>query len=67
MSLIEAVESGDLAKVKELVEAGADIHALDDCALRWASERGQLEVVKYLEHLIKIEVRVKRIKDHLGL
>ena len=34
--------------VKYLVDNGADIHANDDCALRWAAEHGRLEVVKYL-------------------
>ena len=27
---------------------GADIHAMEDLALSWASENGHLEVVKYL-------------------
>jgi ankyrin repeat protein len=30
------------------VESGADVHACGDGALRWASESGDLEVVKYL-------------------
>ena len=46
--LCKAADSGDLARVKLLVEAGADIHAKDDQALRRASEYGHLEVVKYL-------------------
>ena len=41
----------DLSTIKELVEQGADIHADDDLALRWAAENGHLEVVKYLEGL----------------
>ena len=27
---------------------GANIHAADDCAVRWASGNGHLQVVKYL-------------------
>jgi ankyrin repeat protein len=30
------------------VESGADIHANNDYALRWASAKGRLEIVKYL-------------------
>ena len=46
--LIEASEKGRLDVVKYLVENGADIHAQDDCALRWSAERGHLEVVRLL-------------------
>ena len=38
----------DLQVIKELVEEGADIHANDDLALRWAAENGHLDVVKFL-------------------
>ena len=48
MNLIEASRSGDLERVKELVEQGANIHAWNDLALRCASENGDLEVVKFL-------------------
>ena len=48
LELLKAADSGDLARVKLLVEAGADIHAKDDRALRLASNYGHLEVVKYL-------------------
>jgi len=34
--------------VKVLLDAGADVHAWDDGALRWASENGHAEVVKLL-------------------
>jgi ankyrin repeat protein len=47
MTLETASKEGDLNKVKELIEQGADIHA-DDFALRWASYYGHLVVVKYL-------------------
>ncbi|ANB51058.1 hypothetical protein [Powai lake megavirus] len=39
---------GDLEKVIELVNKGADVKARDNCAIRWASEHGHLDVVKYL-------------------
>ena len=31
-----------------MIEEGADVHAGDDCALRWAAYNGNLEVVKIL-------------------
>ena len=34
--------------VKHFVSLGADIYARDDEALRWASEYGRLDVIKYL-------------------
>lgn len=34
--------------VKFLVTKGADIHAQEDCALRWAARYGHLAVVKFL-------------------
>ena len=46
--LVEAVGSGDLAKVKSLVENGTDVHYGNESALRYAGSYGQLEVVKYL-------------------
>jgi hypothetical protein len=39
----------DLEITKELIKLGADIHAYDDSALRWAADSGHLEVVKFLE------------------
>ena len=46
--LIEASEWGDLTKVKQLIENGADVHADYDCALRWSAAIGHLEVVRLL-------------------
>jgi len=34
--------------VKDALDAGANVHARDDWALRWASENGHVEVVKVL-------------------
>ena len=47
--LIECAKQGKLTIVKILVEAGTDIHAKDDEALRWAALGGHLEVVEYLK------------------
>lgn len=41
----------DLDVIKELVESGANIHADNDLALRWARLYGHLEVVEYLESI----------------
>ena len=46
--LINVAYNGDLEKVKEYIEKGADIHTRNDGALRGAAENGHLEVVKYL-------------------
>ena len=46
--LMTASEEGKLKLVKELVSKGADIHAANDWALRYASHDGHLDVVKYL-------------------
>ena len=46
--LIEASCNGDLNRVKQLVEQGADIHACNNGALYWASMKGHLDVIKYL-------------------
>jgi len=52
IELISAAESGHLDVVKYLVEKGADVHADDDGALRWAAESGHLDVVKYLKSVV---------------
>ena len=46
--LIETSEKGDLTKVKELIENGADVHAQNDRALCWSAQCGHLEVVRFL-------------------
>jgi ankyrin repeat protein len=46
--LIEACESGDLLVVKKCVKKGADIHAWEDAALRYAAINKHLKIVKYL-------------------
>ena len=46
--LIEASEKGDLTKVKQLIENGADIHSDYEYSLRKSVHYGYFEIVKYL-------------------
>ncbi|NHE58966.1 tetratricopeptide repeat protein [Cyclobacterium plantarum] len=49
--LLDAIKAGDLPQVQELVEAGADVNALDTngaTPLMWAAYRADLEMVKWL-------------------
>jgi hypothetical protein len=48
IALAECAEHGKLEWVKFLIAAGADVHFINDYALRWASHNGYLEVVKEL-------------------
>jgi ankyrin repeat protein len=49
--------------VKLLLENGADVHAENDSALRWASERGHTEIVKLLQdHIAKEKKPSKKNK-----
>ena len=46
--LCEAANNGDLEGVRKALDRGADVHALNDYALRLAAEYGHLEVVELL-------------------
>jgi ankyrin repeat protein len=49
--LIEAAQAGDTAKVKKLLEQGADVNAKDEyggTALMWAAGKGHTEMVNAL-------------------
>ena len=46
--LIFSAEHGKIDFVKYLLDIGADIHAKNDDALRWASSKGHTKVVKLL-------------------
>lgn len=51
MQLIEAVKTGQPAKVEETLSAGADIHQQDEqgwTPLNWAAGQGSVEIVKLL-------------------
>ena len=56
--LIDASNNGHTETVKVLLEHGADVHADDDWALRWASYNGHTETVKVLlEHGADVHAR----------
>lgn len=38
----------DPEEMQNLIQTGVDVHARDDQALRWASEKGHTEIVKIL-------------------
>ena len=44
----KASETGCVEVVKALLKCGADVHAKNDYALRWASDNGHIETVKVL-------------------
>ena len=49
--LIDAVKTGELAKVEELLDASSDLHQQDEqgwTPLNWAAGRGDLDMVKLL-------------------
>jgi ankyrin repeat protein len=51
MQLIEAVQTGQLAKVEEALNAGADINEQDEqgwTPLNWAAGKGNVEIVGLL-------------------
>ncbi len=46
VSLVKAVQVGNVKLVKAVLAAGADIHVKDDYALGYAAHNGHTEVVK---------------------
>lgn len=51
LQLIDAVKTGQLAKVEDALNSGADIHEQDEqgwTALNWASGKGNLDMVRLL-------------------
>jgi len=51
LQLIDAVKTGELAKVEEVLNSGSDIHQQGEqgwTALNWAAGRGDLDMVKLL-------------------
>ena len=51
LQLIAAVKTGELAKVEEVLNSGADIHQQDEqgwTPLNWAAGRGDVDMVKLL-------------------
>ena len=49
---VEVGKAGYYHIAKWMIEHGADVHADDDFALRWAREMGHTEIVKLLEDWI---------------
>lgn len=45
--LINASREGDLDRLKETIEHGADIHSMTDLPLRYSAYHGHLNIVKY--------------------
>ncbi|MCK9596251.1 ankyrin repeat domain-containing protein [Candidatus Pacearchaeota archaeon] len=48
MNIVDAVINNNIQEVKYYIENGYNIHVEDDLALRWAAEKGYLDIVKYL-------------------
>jgi len=46
--LLIAAENGETCTVEMLIRAGANVHALEDAALRIAREKGYTEIVRML-------------------
>ena len=60
---ILAAQAGETEKVEELLlEHGADIHADDNYALRWAAHYGHTKVVK----LLISHYKTTQLRDFLG-
>ena len=51
----EMCKKGDLTEIKKLISDGVDATADDNYAIRYASERGHLEVVKFLSTLPNVD------------
>jgi ankyrin repeat protein len=59
-----AAENGRLDTVKYLSSIGADVHADDDYAIRWAVGNGYLDTVKYL---VSIGADAKACRRHCAI
>ena len=54
--LIRESKKGDAKNIKLLLEAGADVHAYNDLAPRWARENGHTDALKVLRAASKSAV-----------
>lgn len=50
---LKACKFGNITLAKDCLEKGADVTTDNNQAVRWASENGHLEVVKFIEGLKK--------------
>ncbi len=62
--LIGSSKNGQVELIKNLIQKGADIHAKDDSALRWAAYRSNLDLIKYFLFDCQMEVK-QETKDWL--
>lgn len=46
--LLECICRRNLMDIEKLLVLGVDVHVYDDCALRWASQNGYVEIVEVL-------------------
>ena len=53
--LKKSARNGFIEGVKVALKKGADFHAKDDYALRWAANKGHTEIVKLLKKYMKNE------------
>ena len=55
---MQASKRGQTGKVRELLSRGADVHAHDEAALRWAIVEGHIETAKVLKVAAEKGVRL---------
>lgn len=72
VELLETAKSGNVYKVKQCLENGADINFVDErnnTAIMYASMNGHLEVVKFLMETLTAKIGIKNIdgKDAMEL
>jgi ankyrin repeat protein len=51
-ALVVAAEDGQTDTVRALLDAGANVHVVDDLAMRWAVKNGHAETVAVLREWI---------------
>jgi hypothetical protein len=52
-SLAQSALTGKMRRIEDVGVTIEDVRSGDNCALRWASEKGHLSVVEYLEAFVK--------------
>jgi ankyrin repeat protein len=54
--LTEAAEYGHTEIVRILIDAGANVHGMDNYALRWAAENGHTETAAVIKRAMEVAV-----------